>query len=189
MSIKVENNLLTADKKEAFEQRVHFIPCRIDDNGAANVSKYFESYVEEKDGELKGTFRGRPLDGVKMPLPDGYKAVIVDENRRPLSEDADRKFQVTGGFNEIIYWNWDKKPSKNDSLNKAMDWIDIAEACLSIGLSQLIFQELDHILVPSFSFRYNYMDHHTELTVEEASWKCNVSFGPTQKLVYMAWFG
>lgn len=37
------------------------------------------------------------------------------------------ELQVAGCFKEIIYWNWDNKPSKNDNIIKAMDWIDIAE--------------------------------------------------------------
>ncbi|XP_045782996.1 ribonuclease H2 subunit C isoform X2 [Maniola jurtina] len=105
------------------------MPCQIEADGPANVSEYFEPYVGDKDdGELSATFRGHPMDGVKMPLPEGYTAVIVTEGKRPLAEDAERKFQVTGGFKEIIYWNWDKKPSKNDNLTKAMVWMDIAEA-------------------------------------------------------------
>lgn len=44
--------------------------------------------------ELSGIFRGHPLDGVKMDLPEGYTAVVVTEAKRPLAEDADRRFQV-----------------------------------------------------------------------------------------------
>ncbi|KAL4704800.1 hypothetical protein ACJJTC_003512 [Scirpophaga incertulas] len=78
--------------------------------------------------ELTASFRGHSLDGVKMLLPDGYRGLVVTEVKKPLAEDADRRFQVAGGFKEITYWNWDKKPSKNDNLVKAMDWMDIAEA-------------------------------------------------------------
>ncbi|XP_034839014.1 ribonuclease H2 subunit C [Maniola hyperantus] len=129
MSIQVENNLKDNERKVLFEQRAHYMPCQIEADGPANVSEYFEPYVVDRgDGELSATFRGHPMDGVKMPLPEGYSAVIVSEGKRPLAEDAERKFQVTGGFKEIIYWNWDKKPSKNDNLTKAMVWMDIAEA-------------------------------------------------------------
>ncbi|CAH2083297.1 unnamed protein product [Euphydryas editha] len=129
MSIQVENNLNKSENQEVFEQRAHYIPCNIEEDGHANVSKYFEPYVTDNgDGELTATFRGHHLDGVKMNLPDGYRAIVVTESKRPLAEDADRKFQVAGGFKELYYWNWDKKPSKNDNLFRAMDWIDIAEA-------------------------------------------------------------
>ncbi|CAF4913006.1 unnamed protein product [Pieris macdunnoughi] len=128
MSIQVENNLREIDDKKAFEQRVHYIPCKIDEDGPANVDKYFEPYVVENDEkDLTATYRGHPLDGVKISVPEGYRGIIVTEAKRPLNEDAERKFQVAGGFSDITYWNWDKKPSKNDNIVKAMDWIDIAE--------------------------------------------------------------
>ncbi|CAG4971119.1 unnamed protein product [Parnassius apollo] len=129
MSIQIENNLKNGDNPEIFEQRAHYLPCKIEADGAANVEKYFEPYVVEKEnGELSATFRGHPLDGVKMSLPDGYRAILVTEAKKPLADDADRRFQVAGGFKEFVYWNWDKKPSKNDNIVKAFDWIDIAEA-------------------------------------------------------------
>ncbi|XP_039762588.1 ribonuclease H2 subunit C [Pararge aegeria] len=129
MSIKVENNLKERKDDKIFEQKAHYIPCQVEEDGPANVSEYFEPYVVDNgNGELSATFRGHPMDGVKMSLPDGYRAVIVEEGKRPLSEDAERKFQVSGGFKEIIYWNWDKKPSRNDNLAKSLVWMDIAEA-------------------------------------------------------------
>ncbi|XP_041984280.1 ribonuclease H2 subunit C [Aricia agestis] len=128
MSIHVENSLKDADK-EIFQQRTHFVPCKIDDDGSANVNNFFEPYVMDKgEGDLTATFRGHPLDGKNMTIPEGYTGILVSETKRPLAEDADRKFQVMGGFKEFVYWNWDKKPSKNDNLVKALDWIDIAEA-------------------------------------------------------------
>ncbi|KAG6461585.1 ribonuclease H2 subunit C [Manduca sexta] len=129
MSIQVENNLKDTEDKQIFEQKAHYIPCKIEADGAANVDKYFEPYVTEtSESELTGTFRGHPLDGSKVTFPEGYRAIVVTEAKRPLGEDADRRFQVVGGFKEFVNWNWDKKTSKNDSIVKAMDWIDIADA-------------------------------------------------------------
>ncbi|XP_063372111.1 ribonuclease H2 subunit C [Cydia amplana] len=127
MSIHVENTLQKTNK-EAFEQRAHYVPCKVEEDGPANVEKYFEPYVVEEDAELTASFRGHPLDGTKMSFPEGYRAVVATEAKRPLSEDADRKFHVVGGFKDFVYWNWDKKPSKNDNMVKALDWIDIADA-------------------------------------------------------------
>ncbi|KAL0858297.1 hypothetical protein ABMA27_012197 [Loxostege sticticalis] len=129
MSIQIENNLKNTENKDIFEQRAHYVPCKIDEDGAANVKKYFEPYVvESPDGDMTATFRGHGLDGTKMTLPEGYRAVVATEAKKPLAEDADRRFQVAGGFKQLVYWNWDKKPSKNDNLVRALDWIDIAEA-------------------------------------------------------------
>ncbi|CAG9790441.1 unnamed protein product [Diatraea saccharalis] len=92
MSIQVENNLRNSDK-EVFEQRTHYIPCKIEEDGEANVKKYFEPYIVENNGDLKATFRGHPLNGTNISLPEGYQAVVVTETKRPLAEDANRKFQ------------------------------------------------------------------------------------------------
>ncbi|KAH9627747.1 hypothetical protein HF086_017290 [Spodoptera exigua] len=94
MSIQVENNLNTAEHKDQFEQTTHYIPCKIDSDGPANVEKYFVPYIVNKDGELTASFRGHSLDGKKMTLPEGYRAVTVTETKRPLAEDAERKFMV-----------------------------------------------------------------------------------------------
>ncbi|CAH0698186.1 unnamed protein product [Spodoptera exigua] len=128
MSIQVENNLNTEEHKDKFEQTTHYIPCKIDSDGPANVEKYFVPYIVDKDGELTASFRGHSLDGKKMTLPEGYRAVTVTETKRPLAEDAERKFLVTGGFKEFTYWNWDQKPTKNDRMERAFDWIDISDA-------------------------------------------------------------
>lgn len=44
--------------------------------------------------ELSASFRGHPLDGAKISIPEGYKALVVTEAKRPLAESAERKFQV-----------------------------------------------------------------------------------------------
>ncbi|XP_045541363.1 ribonuclease H2 subunit C [Papilio machaon] len=129
MSIQVENNLKDSNNSEQVKQKAHYVPCKIESDGNANVEKYFEPYVTENEhGELTGTFRGHHLDGVRMSLPNGYRAVLVTEAKKPLAEDADRRFQVAGGFKEFVYWNWDKKPSKNDNIVKGFEWMDIADA-------------------------------------------------------------
>ncbi|XP_061381689.1 uncharacterized protein LOC116778327 isoform X2 [Danaus plexippus] len=95
MSIHVENNLKDSINDDIFKQKAHYIPCKIDEDGQANVKKYFEPYiVENTNGELSATFRGHSLDGVKLSLPEGYRAVLVTETKRPLSEDVERKFQI-----------------------------------------------------------------------------------------------
>lgn len=49
MSIIVENNLKNTANEEVFDQKAHYIPCKVDDNGTANVRKYFEPYITNDD--------------------------------------------------------------------------------------------------------------------------------------------
>lgn len=49
MSIQVENNLKNSDNTEKLEQKAYYVPCKIESDGNANVEKYFEPYVIEKE--------------------------------------------------------------------------------------------------------------------------------------------
>lgn len=63
-----------------------------------------------------------------MPNPEGYVGMVLHESVKPATENEDRKFYVVHNFDSIVYWNYDKTPSKNDALDQALAWIDIAEA-------------------------------------------------------------
>lgn len=76
---------------------------------------------------LKGSFRGYPLNGKVMQLPNGYVGLVLHESVKPNTDKEDRKFYIVNNFDSIVYWNWDKEPSKNDALDQALTWIDIAE--------------------------------------------------------------
>ena len=77
--------------------------------------KYFNNWFH---------FRGYPLQGQKIAVPDGYAGVILRENKHFDSDDKELK--ITGTFNEFVAWNWDKEPSRDDKLVKALQWINVA---------------------------------------------------------------
>lgn len=77
--------------------------------------------------ELSNALRGFPLNGRKFKTPDGVLGVVYEENKTKLSE-ANRTLKVNSVFNEYIYWNYDKIPSDNDALIKALDWIEISKS-------------------------------------------------------------
>lgn len=148
MSIHILNIENATDSK--IVSTVHLMPCKIYADCDASVKKYFDSYVENmEDGKnnlfrillknkililfvgLQCYFRGRKLNGIHVSAPENYKGVILQETIKPLTEKQQRKFYVTKNFNQITFWNWDKKPSKNDTFQQALEWIDIAEAVSS----------------------------------------------------------
>lgn len=63
-----------------------------------------------------------------MQLPEGYVGLLLHESVKPATDKEDRKFFVVHDFDSIVHWNCDKIPSKNDALDQALTWIDIAEA-------------------------------------------------------------
>lgn len=80
-----------------------------------------------KFSALTGSFRGYPLRGKKVEIPKGYLGFVLHESIRPSREKDERKFYVVNNFNKLIFWNWDKVPSDNDSITQALQWVDIAE--------------------------------------------------------------
>lgn len=96
-------------------------------------------------------FRGCKLNGLKITLPESYKGIILHESIKPITEKQDRKFYVTNHFDNVTYWNWDKKTSKNDAIQQALDWVDIAEAVSWTLTNYLIFY--------TYKFFFNFQLH------------------------------
>lgn len=80
---------------------------------------------------LLGSFRGYPLKGKVVENPKEYVGLVLHESVKPMTDKEDRRFYVVHTFDSIVYWNWDKVPSKNDAIDQAFTWIDIAEAVSS----------------------------------------------------------
>lgn len=49
------------------------------------------------------------------------------ENKKANTENKERNLYCTGIFSQFTYWNYDRIPSKNDTLAAALDWVDIAK--------------------------------------------------------------
>jgi len=79
---------------------------------------------------LCSSFRGYPLMGKVIPLPNGYRIIVAQETVKPVTEGAERNIHVMHTFKSFTYWNWDKPPSLNDALISALDWIDVSEAVI-----------------------------------------------------------
>ncbi|XP_078001232.1 ribonuclease H2 subunit C-like [Glandiceps talaboti] len=104
------------------------IPCKIEHDGEAKISEYFHTSTREQDQGMTSSLHGRGLNGKTIDLPEGYTGIILREDKKPFLEDEDRHFKVTHRFQQFTYWNWDKVPSVNDTLSKAMAWPAIASA-------------------------------------------------------------
>lgn len=123
--IQSGKNELKSNKKKI---KVQSVPFKIHADCDAKVSKYFDNYVKCSDeNNLVTSFRGYPLKGANIELPEEYVGLMLHETIRPTREKDERKFYVVGEFSEITYWNWDKVPSSNDPFAQALQWIDVAE--------------------------------------------------------------
>ncbi|XP_057661800.1 ribonuclease H2 subunit C isoform X1 [Diorhabda carinulata] len=118
-------NNLDCNKKTS---NVQSLPFKIHADCDAKVERYFNSNISTKKyGTLHASFRGYPLSGKIIDLPDGYVGIVLHESLRPETDKCERKFHVTNKFLKITHWNWDKEPSDNDIITQALQWVDIAE--------------------------------------------------------------
>ncbi|CAG9864459.1 unnamed protein product [Phyllotreta striolata] len=108
---------------------VQSVPFKILADASANVDKYFNKCIKTtENGHSKASFRGLPLLGKNVRLPEGYLGVVLHESLKPHDEKSERNFYVTNEFSNINFWNWDKDPSDNDSITQALQWLDVANA-------------------------------------------------------------
>uniref|UniRef100_A0A182P356 Uncharacterized protein n=1 Tax=Anopheles epiroticus TaxID=199890 RepID=A0A182P356_9DIPT len=121
MSINLK--LRSKDVESSLETpiKIQYIPASIEGDGPANLEQFFTPYTEcQPDGRY-------PLQGKVTTLPDGYTGVMFQETKKPLSEDDDRTLTFAGAFREFTYWNYDRQPSRNDPLAKALNWLQLSE--------------------------------------------------------------
>ncbi|XP_005100510.2 ribonuclease H2 subunit C [Aplysia californica] len=125
MATIIDTNSLGSAK----EATCHFMPCTIDHDGEAKVSGFFsQTFSSDSSNGMTASFRGRPLNGVKIDLPTGYTGYVLQEPRAQSTEEEDRHLVVTDTFKKFSAWNLDKKPTSDDIVQRAMQWVDIADA-------------------------------------------------------------
>lgn len=142
---------------ESNDQRAvcHLMPCRIDhDQISIKAKEYFWPTIRElksggdndqgrkvKDGPekekeagpsnqgpiLTASFRGRPLQGRCLKLPEGYTGYVTSKPTKMLGASARNKV-IAKQFDQFTYWNWDQLPDKTDTVPKALGWLDISRA-------------------------------------------------------------
>lgn len=131
---------------------IHYMPCKINHDGAANITGFFSPYVENKDTDiinkadsgiwysccaslvmlplflvLEASFRGYPLQGKKIKIPNDFKGIVVNETKKPLTYMEPRNLDLKKNFCEITYWNWDCFPNKNDLIHQSVDWLILSK--------------------------------------------------------------
>lgn len=146
-------NLGNSDSTEASLSTCHFMPCKIVSAcERARVSTYFTPTIQRKEAitdrpessdqklEIKdntsaednnsnylytASFRGRPLQGRIVELPEGYVGSVIEAKS---SERPSEGRKVIKTFNSFTYWNWDQVPTDNDTPVQALRWLKLSKA-------------------------------------------------------------
>ncbi|XP_068779810.1 ribonuclease H2 subunit C isoform X3 [Struthio camelus] len=74
---------------------------------------------------LWASFRGRRLGGLELPLPHGYRGLVLAEGP---NDAQGRRLQVTGTFRTVTAWEADAAPSPAEGLPLALVWAPLAQA-------------------------------------------------------------
>ena len=73
---------------------------------------------------LKASFRGYPLLGKEITLPEDYCGVILKDQ---CVETNEKSIYSSQTFDKLTYWNWDIEPSNNDKIPSALEWLHVAK--------------------------------------------------------------
>ncbi|XP_057983661.1 uncharacterized protein LOC131168339 [Malania oleifera] len=117
--------------------QIHQLPCGIKYDGPSSVSHYFKPKHTgiEVDGLRveEAHFRGRKLQGARVPLPEGYCGFILGKNsvkkrKFELSEENSNCWEAKAKFQSITFWNHESLPSQDDVCLRSFHWFPVANA-------------------------------------------------------------
>lgn len=121
-----------ASLKDAPPASLHLLPATLEASGPQKVSAFFSGSVS-RDGDrgcLTATLRGRPLDGEEVTAPEGHKFAVLHAGGRGqagVGKSSARTMRATSVADSFTAWNYDKVPSEQDRLRRALDYVDLAE--------------------------------------------------------------
>jgi len=102
------------------------LPCTIHFSGKANVAQRFDPYVQKDEGgENSAYFRGYPLKGTEIEVPDGYKGIVFTSNS---DGNHGRILKSKSTFEKLTYYNWSSSPSTVDPQQSVHEWLSVAQA-------------------------------------------------------------
>ena len=80
---------------------------------------------------LEASFRGYPLQGSKVSVPEGYIGLVLGETKKQLTETQPHALIAAKKFNSFTYWNWDYNSRVSDPTQLALDWLNISKVVRS----------------------------------------------------------
>ncbi|XP_032939509.1 ribonuclease H2 subunit C [Catharus ustulatus] len=105
---------------------VQLLPCRIQHDGPAPVAVFLRPRPGP-GGELWASFRGRRLGGRELPLPAGYRGLLL-RGEEPGDPSQAGRVTLTGSFEAITDWGADTAPAPGQGLARALQWGPLAQA-------------------------------------------------------------
>ncbi|XP_020824049.1 ribonuclease H2 subunit C [Phascolarctos cinereus] len=112
--------------RAAAQTPLHLLPCEIQHNGPAAVSRFFSPAIRPGSSGPVVSFRGRSLHGEEVTLPSGYMGLVLREDKSEGPED--RTVQAIGTFSCFTLWGLEAPPGPNARMHRALSWPSLATA-------------------------------------------------------------
>ncbi|KAJ4155441.1 hypothetical protein LMH87_000683 [Akanthomyces muscarius] len=136
--------------KEAGETKkmtANLLPCRIHHDGSIDPVGAYWMPVDSTDNSKEAYFRGRKLKGKTLPLPEGYRGVVVErtadelkkETKLPEDDQEDNgddvvametigTMQTTGEFDEMVIWSHESMASAaaDPYVRSVEEWLQVS---------------------------------------------------------------
>lgn len=102
---------------------------------------YYSSFRSLNIVVFRASFRGRPLHGTCVTIPDHYTGecityanihycmipgVVLNKSESVNTEEV--SYNKTASFSSFYHWNLDKHVSQDDHINQCMQWTRISNA-------------------------------------------------------------
>ncbi len=99
---------------------VYSMPFSIDISStmASDIKRHFTNSIQinkDNNNKLEASFRGRPLNGEHIPIPNDYIGILTNSSKSISS------------FDQMTYFNLDCSTSKNDSIARSIEWLSLAK--------------------------------------------------------------
>ena len=97
---------------------VYSMPFSIDipSTITSDIKRHFTNSIQiNNNNKLEASFRGRPLNGEHIHIPDDYIGILTNSSK-PLSS-----------FDKLTYFNLDCSTSKNDCIARSIEWLSLGK--------------------------------------------------------------
>jgi hypothetical protein len=96
---------------------VYSMPFSIDipSTMTSDIKRHFTDSIQINNNKLEASFRGRPLNGEHIDIPNDYIGVLTNSSK-PVSS-----------FDKLTYFNLDCSTSKNDCIARSIEWLSLAK--------------------------------------------------------------
>ncbi|EFJ45852.1 hypothetical protein VOLCADRAFT_121115 [Volvox carteri f. nagariensis] len=104
------------------DESLHNLPVKITSNATAAQLK--DQWIQDGDADTQQAFlRGRLLRGATVPLPEGYRGLLVRSSGSQISSDeCQRHWAASSAFSSLTLWSHDVTPGPSDPMRRALEW-------------------------------------------------------------------